>query len=248
MARRLALVLVLASGMLLLLVSAALAHPGFRPPEVAGGEPTELTLAMAHGCTEGEPPPDDDEQVYPTTLVAVQVPAGVRDVEPSEKPGWTLEVERDGDGAVTAFEWRIEDGTEAVEAPAFQLTATAYGSADETIHWAVYQECTEGFYRWIDTGGDPDADPAVRLTLTSGATPPPTAPASPSPSPTPSPGATPSPTITPSPSVAPSPPPVSPAAPEPEGAADDASLTLYVILALAAAALVAAGVWWRRRP
>lgn len=244
MARRLPLALTMASGILLLLASVAQAHPGFRPPEVAGGEPTELTLAMAHGCTEGEPPPDDDEQVYPTTLVAVQVPEGISDVEPAEKPGWTLEVERDGDGAVTAFEWRIDEGTEAVEAPEFRLSATAYGSDGEIVHWAVYQECTEGFYRWIDTGGDPDADPAVRLTLTSGATPPPpTAPASPSSGPTPSPAATPSPSMAPSPS----PSPVTPAPPAPE-AADGGASILLVVLGVGAIALVAAGVLLRRRP
>ena len=244
MVRRLVLTLTATSVMLLLLAGVALAHPGFRPSQVAGGEPTELTLAMAHGCTEGEPPPDDDEQIYPTALVAVQVPAGVRDVEPREKPGWTLEVERDDDGTVTAFEWRIDEGTEAVEAPDFQLSATPYGSNGETIYWAVYQECTEGFYRWIDTGDDPDADPAVRLTLTSGATPPPpTAPASPSPSSTPSAADTPSPSIAPSPSLSP----VSPAPPTSDDAAGGPGLILPVVLVVAAAALVAVGLWSRSR-
>lgn len=236
MTRRLALILMLASGMLLLLAGVAQAHPGFRPPEVAGGEPTELTLAMAHGCTEGEPPPDDDEQVYPTSLVAVQVPVGVRDVQPSEKRGWTLKVKQDDDGAVTSIEWRINEGTEAVEAPQFQLSATSYGSDGEIIYWAVYQECTEGFYRWIDTGDDPDADPAVRLTLTSGATPPPpTAPASPSPSLMPSPADTPSSSIAPSPS--PSPTPVS----------SGSAAPVLLVLATAAAVLVAVGLRSRRR-
>lgn len=239
MVRRLALTLTMASGILLLPASAALAHPGFRPPEVEGGEPTNLTLAMAHGCTGGEPPPDDDEQVYPTTLVAVQVPGSVREVEPAEKPGWTLEVERDDDGAVAAFEWRIDEGTDSVEAPAFQLSATAYGSAGETIHWAVYQECTEGFYRWIDTGGDPEADPAVRLTLTSGATPP-VAAAPPSPTAQPTPSATASPSSSPLPAP--------PATPIPESPAEGAAPILFVVLGVVAVAFVAAGVWLRRRP
>lgn len=225
------------AGALMAIQAVAAAHPGFRPAEVAGGVPTELTLAIAHGCSEGEP--SSGEGVSPTTVVAVQVPDGVGDVEPSEKAGWTLQVERDANGQVVDFEWRIDQPADAVEAPQFVLTATAYGMAGETIHWAVYQECTEGFYRWVDATGDPDSDPAVRLSLASGATPPAVEPSAPAP------------TVQPAPSTTAASPPatVTPTAPSPSNAPEgqDRDGSMWVAVAVVAGALGVATIWWRRR-
>ena len=151
----------------------AWAHPGFQPNEVAAGEQIEVELAIAHDC---EVPGGGTS---PTTVVDVQVPDGIAEVEPLERDGWTLNLVGDADGSIMRAEWTRDDDTTEAEPPVFELLVTpATQESVTTIPWKVYQGCGSGEYRW---GAGSEDEPSVDLTVTPGTyTPPSPSDASPS--------------------------------------------------------------------
>ena len=158
-----------------LTATAAWAHPGFRPDEVAAGEQTEVEMAIAHDC---EVPGGGTS---PTTVVDVQVPDGIAEVEPLERDGWTLNLVGDADGSIMRAEWTRDDGATEAEPPVFGLLVTPTTQVSvTTIPWKVYQGCESGEYRW---GAGSEDEPSVGLTVTPGTYTPPS-PSDVSPSPT----------------------------------------------------------------
>lgn len=169
-------VVVVTTALAALTTMPAAAHPGFRPDEVPAGERTDVELAMAHDC---EVPGGGTS---PTTVVDVQIPEAVGDVEPLERDGWTLNLAGDADGSILRVEWTRDAGTTEAEPPVFRLLVTpATQESTATIPWKVYQGCETGEYRW---GAGSEGEPSVDLTVTPGTYTPRTA--SPIPRPTPS--------------------------------------------------------------
>lgn len=238
----------LTAALLVLPATAAWAHPGFDPSAIPAGEPVETTLNVAHGCAPGGGAPDDDGgEVLPTTLFALDHTEQVR-VEASDIDGW--EVTDDGDAIV----WTADGGAEP--APSFPMTITVTtGTTGETVYLDAYQECDTGdttqSFRWIARPGE-EGDPALKLELTSTATPPPEATTSPddavtTPATTPTDGEA-SPTSAATPEPADTPTDVvdeDVAAPlEDSGGVDPALIAAVVIIVGAA---VGAAIWARRR-
>ena len=160
----------LTAALLVVPATAAWAHPGFDPSAIPAGEPVETTLNVAHGCAPGGGAPDDGGEALPTTLFALDHTDQVR-VEPGDIDGW--EVTDDGDAIV----WTADGGAEP--APSFPMTITVTtGTTGETVYLDAYQECDTGdttqSFRWIALPGE-EGDPALKLELTSTATPPPEA-------------------------------------------------------------------------
>lgn len=154
----------------------AWAHPGFRPAEVPAGEQTEVELAIAHDCEVS------GGGTSPTTVVDVQIPDAIAEVEPLERDGWTLNLAGDANGSILRAEWTSDVGTTEAEPPAFRLLVTpATQESTTTIPWKVYQGCETGEHRW---GAGSEDEPAVDLTVTPGTYTPPTA--APTSAPTPS--------------------------------------------------------------
>lgn len=152
----------------ILLAAPAAAHPAFDPDRVPVDSLVETTLAMAHGCRsdaddEASGEPGEDGQGAPTREVAIEVPDAVTHVEPAEREGWDLEVEREGD-AVEVVVYTAREGTDE-RAPAFDLRAVHRGAVGDEVHWRVVQTCDEGAHRWVGTGTDTAEEPAVTVTL-----------------------------------------------------------------------------------
>lgn len=144
----------------MLIAVPAWAHPGFRPDEVPAGEQTEVELAIAHAC---EVPGGG---TTPTTVVDVQVPDGIAELQPVERDGWTLNLSGDADGSILRAEWARDEGTTEAEPPVFRMLVTpATQESVTTIPWKVYQGCKSDEYRW---GAGSQDEPSVDLTVTPG--------------------------------------------------------------------------------
>jgi uncharacterized protein YcnI len=75
----------------------ALAHVGVSPKAADAGGYQVLRFGVGHGC---------EDQA--TTAVRIEIPRGVLSARPQPKPGWTLQIERGGEGgkAVASVTWR----------------------------------------------------------------------------------------------------------------------------------------------
>ena len=144
--------LVLALALVVVAPTTVWAHPGFAPSSVVAGEPTEVELAVAHGC---ELPGGGIE---PTTVVALQVPEQVAEVRPLDRDGWTSSIERDPTGLTAVIEWTALPDTVESEPPTFGLVVTGDTlEAAATLPFTVYQGCETGDHLW--GAGDPDEPP-----------------------------------------------------------------------------------------
>lgn len=157
----------LALVVMLLVATAAAAHPFVRGGEAPVDSLASLELNMAHGCildggghSHGEAEADGE----PTTDVSLEVPSSMRIVEVPEVDGWEVELETDADGTVEVVTWTA---TTAVEpAPEFLLDVVIDGQPGDELFLRVFQACDDFIYRWVGTPDDPADDPAIRLTLT----------------------------------------------------------------------------------
>ncbi|RAK67207.1 YcnI family protein [Phenylobacterium kunshanense] len=70
------------------------AHVSIQPTTAAPGAYQVLRFGVGHGCS-GDA----------TTAVTIRIPPGTLAARPQPKPGWTLEVDREGD-VVRAIRWR----------------------------------------------------------------------------------------------------------------------------------------------
>jgi uncharacterized protein YcnI len=139
------------------LVAPAVAHVGTSPAEVHKGATFEVGFGIGHGC-DGSP----------TVAVRLQVPEGVTAVKPLVKPGWEIEVVKDGD-RVTQVNWTggsVDD--------ALYDRFTIRGQVDDTVaeesvvYFPIVQECAAGVHRWISipVEGQPEPEepaPGVRV-------------------------------------------------------------------------------------
>ncbi len=117
--------------------------------EVPAGEPSEIAFVVGHGCGDS-----------PTTSIAVQIPAGVVDIEPRARDGWRIEtetgplpasVELDGQTITNGVQIvRWTDGELDPHTPeTFFLAATVVAEVGSSVDFPFVQTCREGELAWI---------------------------------------------------------------------------------------------------
>lgn len=101
--------------------------------------PAEVLTAGFQTFTVGVP----NEKSVPTNEVKLLIPAGLMYVSPTQKAGWQIETETEGeDAAVTAIVWR--GGTVGVGLrDDFTFSAKVPGEATE-LQWKAYQTYADG--------------------------------------------------------------------------------------------------------
>lgn len=134
---------------------AANAHIDPSPGEVPAGEPVTVEFRVEHGCDDAD-----------TTGMLFEVPAGLTDLEPVAKDGWTTTV----DSGVAAFtDGVLDHHTEDT----FALAFTAPPSAGP-IDFPVVQQCGDTELRWIEipqAGAAEPEYPAPRVNVVGDAPP-----------------------------------------------------------------------------
>jgi len=133
---------------------AATAHVSLQPATAVAGAEETLRFVVGHGC-DGKP----------TTALRVELPASLSAVEPPAKDGWTVSLERLGDGGV-AVTWRGELAPH--QADGFAVHARLPAKAGP-LAFAAAQTCGATTVRWDEAtpaGGPRPAHPAPSLTLT----------------------------------------------------------------------------------
>ena len=116
----------------------AAAHVTLAERQAQAGGYSRLTLQVPHGCAG-----------RPTTGLAVDLPPGLASVKPMPKPGWTLDVQRQGDN-VSRVTWTArtrEDALADSHYDEFVLVATA-PAEPATVEWPVEQVCVQGRSEW----------------------------------------------------------------------------------------------------
>lgn len=122
---------------LALLPQATFAHVVVKPNEVKPGAFQTFTVSVPN------------EKDASTTALKVEIPAGLKHVTPSVKPGWHITVEKEGEGeeaSVKAISWTAgmipaglrDDFTFSAQVPA---EAT-------TLKWKAYQTYESGTVSW----------------------------------------------------------------------------------------------------
>lgn len=135
----------------------ALAHVVAAPGEAKAGSYSAIAFRVGHACGTGD-----------TTLkVRVEVPDAVASARPQPKPGWTIDIEKDGERA-TAVTWtgRLPDD-QFDDFPLLMKLPSQAGS----LVFPVIQTCEKGESQWTEIP-DPERPgekltrpaPTVRLT------------------------------------------------------------------------------------
>ncbi|MGE0508221.1 MAG: DUF1775 domain-containing protein [Acidimicrobiia bacterium] len=119
---------------------AAFAHIDPVPEEVPAGTPVTVEFRVEHGC-------DDLD----TTGMLFQIPAGLSDLTPVAKEGWTTSVAPD---TVSFTGGVLDHHTEDT----FALTFTAPSSAG-AVDFPVVQQCGDTELRWIEIPQDGQEEP-----------------------------------------------------------------------------------------
>lgn len=104
------------------------------------------------------------EQDGYTTKVEVRIEEGVDISRVEPKPGWTYEMERDGNGKVTSIAWTAEgEGLGKTEFTEFRMQGKV-GEEASSITWRAYQTYSDGSTaEW--TGGEGSDMPASVTTV-----------------------------------------------------------------------------------
>ena len=124
---------------LLALVAApvpALAHVVAAPGEAKAGSYSAVAFRVGHACGAGD-----------TTLkLRVEIPDGVASARPQPKPGWTIDIEKDGD-RTSAVTWtgRLPDDQFDDFALLMKLPAQA-----GVLVFPALQTCEKGESQWTE--------------------------------------------------------------------------------------------------
>lgn len=123
----------IAFSLVLTVAPKASAHVTVKPAEALTGAFQTFTVNVPN------------EKTIPTTSVKVIVPPGVEHVTPTNKAGWTIAIDKSGEGkaaTVTAVTWsggEITDGTR----DEFTFSAKTPAEAGE-LQWKAYQTYSDG--------------------------------------------------------------------------------------------------------
>ncbi len=124
----------------LTLTSVVFAHSTVSPSQTATSKYETFTLSVP------------TEKEVPTVGIRLLVPDGVDRVTPFVKPGWKINVGKDGD-KVTQIEW-TGGAVPAGQKDIFQFTART-SATDTTLIWKVYQTYQGGeVVAWDQAPGD----------------------------------------------------------------------------------------------
>lgn len=135
----------------LVVPGAASAHVTASPNEAAAGSYVTTSFTVPHGCDGAA-----------TIAVRIKIPAGVSDVKPQMKPGWTATVTmrkletpvKDEHGnivteAVDEVDWRGGPLPNAFY-DTFGLLMKLPAAKGTTLYFPTVQECETGVHRWIE--------------------------------------------------------------------------------------------------
>lgn len=122
---------------------AASAHVSVSPDELVAGDHGVLTFSFSHGC-----------ETSPTTALKVTIPKGLASVSPTADGDWTIDVERGGDGLVSAVTY-----TALTPVPIDLRGAVSMGvgldeDTPDTLAFPVVQTCVEGSTEWTQLAKD----------------------------------------------------------------------------------------------
>ena len=118
--------------------SVAQAHVTLEYQVAAAASSYKASFKVGHGCG-----------ISPTRQVVVQIPPAMRNAHPMPKPGWTTELQREGD-AVTRISWTAKSRDDALPSThydEFVLVAQTPAQAGP-VYWPVSQVCEEGRMDW----------------------------------------------------------------------------------------------------
>jgi uncharacterized protein YcnI len=140
------LALVLAGGA----AGTAFAHVTVQPAEVPQGSYQVFTVRVP------------TEKASATTEVKIAIPDGVNISRFEPKPGWTYEIERNGDGKIVSVTWKATGpGLAETEFGEFRMQGKVADDATELV-WKAYQTYADG--EVVEWTGAPDADKPASVT------------------------------------------------------------------------------------
>lgn len=139
---------------LALAATPAAAHIAADPGEARAGSYQAVRFRVGHGCGD----------VAATTAVRLDIPAGMPSARPQPKPGWELEIAKDGE-AVTSITWRG-----SLPADQFDEFAVFFKLPAEpgTLYFPAVQTCGADDAQWTevpDASGEKLSHPAPALRL-----------------------------------------------------------------------------------
>ena len=143
--------------LLALMATPAAAHVVAVPGEAKAGSFSAVAFRVGHACAAGDA----------TLKLRVEVPDGVASARPQPKPGWTIDIEKDGDRtAAVTWTGRLPDDQFDDFALLMKLPSQAGSLVFPTI-----QTCEKGESQWTEIP-DPERPgekltrpaPTVRLT------------------------------------------------------------------------------------
>jgi uncharacterized protein YcnI len=144
---------------LALAATPALAHIAADPGEASAGAYQAVRFRVGHGCGDSEA----------TTAVRIEIPEAIVSARPQPKPGWRLEIAKDGE-KVSAVTWRGELPADQFDEFAlfFKLPAEA-----QTLAFPAVQTCDADEAQWTELPGPGPrgAHPAPTLVLKPAAAP-----------------------------------------------------------------------------
>jgi uncharacterized protein YcnI len=135
------------------LITPASAHVTLAVPTAPAASPFVAQFRVGHGCG-----------AAPTTSLTIALPAGITGARPKAKAGWTIQMQKDASGRVSAITW--QGGS--LEADAFDDFAILMRlpAAPGTLLFAATQTCAGVVEHWSDAPGRTSAHPAPVLTVT----------------------------------------------------------------------------------
>lgn len=141
------------AAVLTLAATPALAHVAADPGQATAGRYQAVVFRVGHGCGKAA-----------TTALRIEIPEAMASARPQPKPGWAVEIARDG-GKVSAVTWRglLPDEQFDEFAIFFKLPAEP-----GTLYFPTVQTCGAEESQWteIPEPGERVPHPAPSLVLT----------------------------------------------------------------------------------
>lgn len=110
--------------------TSALAHVTVKPTEAAPASYQTFTVSVPN------------EKAQPTTRLKLLIPSGVDNITPTQKPGWTIDTEKNTNDTVTSITWsgnNIDEGLRDDFTFSAKLPVTP-----GAIEWKAYQTYADG--------------------------------------------------------------------------------------------------------
>lgn len=136
---------------------AAEAHVTADPGEAPAGAYRAVRFRVGHACRD----------TVATTAVRIELPAGLKAARPQPKPGWSLAIDHDAAGAVTAITWKGRLPADEFDEFAVYIRAP---EAPGVLYFPTVQTCGRESEQWVEVPRPGDdarlKHPAPSLRLT----------------------------------------------------------------------------------